>query len=549
MTLTAKDSSEIAGQANTGSPSQNLQTAAGQSLRSSPACLEVPVSIRSLPGEDGNPHGTSGPTRQEGKTVIVFDNAAVLRIANPIPPGQKVILSNQQGRDVVCRVEQGRNLHNVKGYIEVQFIEPVEDFWCIRRTSGPGNSPSGVAPSMSPPARPVTPPAGAPKQDLGGASSNAPGFEFEEDAAALTPTFSPVAASENKKNAENALASPDGKGSAVSDRGGLETAKSISPINVPSSISNPVSEEPATPPSRAVPSSPARKSALSNDFMSKGLAASALSPGTSRGRMPMIVGGAFLVLLVGLGAGYFLMPRASTPALTPSVPLTSQPAASAVPLAVSSEPAADQATSQAVQPDSAAAGGPVAVDAPASSDARNARRPASIEESKQVNRAPAQRQTIPSLKMSSPVAPGKNSARIAQGIPLGGPVVVTIAGAGGTPAGAMLSSVVRTGNQPAPPAELLPARSAKTVREAKLISSTPPVYPAAARQSNVQGNVVVAVSVDTKGNVVEDTIVSGPMFLRQAALDAVKKWKYSPALIDGKAAPSRVTVALNFRLN
>jgi len=87
------------------------------------------------------------------------------------------------------------------------------------------------------------------------------------------------------------------------------------------------------------------------------------------------------------------------------------------------------------------------------------------------------------------------------------------------------------------------------LREAKLISSTPPVYPAAARQSNVQGNIVVAASVDTNGNVVEDTIVSGPMFLRQAALDAVKKWKYSPALIDGKAAPSRVTVALNFRLN
>ena len=63
--------------------------------------------------------------------MIVFDNGGVLRLTNPLPVGQKVILTNQQGRDVVGRVVGGRNLPSIKGYIEVEFIEPVSDFWRI----------------------------------------------------------------------------------------------------------------------------------------------------------------------------------------------------------------------------------------------------------------------------------------------------------------------------------------------------------------------------------------------------------------------------------
>ena len=84
------------------------------------------------------------PIREEGRTVIVFDNGAVLRSTNNMPVGLTVILSNPNGRDVVCRVVGGRNLPSVKGYVEVEFMEPVNDFWNIHQE---GNPAAAAAPS------------------------------------------------------------------------------------------------------------------------------------------------------------------------------------------------------------------------------------------------------------------------------------------------------------------------------------------------------------------------------------------------------------------
>ena len=130
MTLTIKNSPESNNPGKPGAPSQNSGNTAGQSPRSNPVCLEVGITIRSLPTEA---NGLTQPIREEGKTVIVFDNGAVLRTSNNLPIGQSVILSNANGRDVVCRVVGGRNLPNVKGYAEVEFLEPVKDFWCIHQ--------------------------------------------------------------------------------------------------------------------------------------------------------------------------------------------------------------------------------------------------------------------------------------------------------------------------------------------------------------------------------------------------------------------------------
>jgi protein TonB len=94
-----------------------------------------------------------------------------------------------------------------------------------------------------------------------------------------------------------------------------------------------------------------------------------------------------------------------------------------------------------------------------------------------------------------------------------------------------------------------PVAAAKTVRDPKLISSTRPVYPATAKTTNIQGIVTVSASIDANGKVVSAKALSGPILLRQAAADAVSQWKYSPGLIDGKPAPSQVTVSVEFRMN
>src|SRR6202521_2614842 len=98
MTLTMKNPPDLNSLGKPGAPSQNSENKTGHSPRSNPVCLEVNITIRSLPTETG---GLTQPIREEGRTVIVFDNGAVVRSTNNMPIGQTVIVSNPSGRDVV----------------------------------------------------------------------------------------------------------------------------------------------------------------------------------------------------------------------------------------------------------------------------------------------------------------------------------------------------------------------------------------------------------------------------------------------------------------
>jgi TonB family protein len=211
---------------------------------------------------------------------------------------------------------------------------------------------------------------------------------------------------------------------------------------------------------------------------------------------------------------------------------------------VNQAPLQTQAPPQAVQPISASA--PVATEssAPEASASQTSRSSARTAQTTQPDRSQSHRPTISNLTMKSPTSPKQSQAKLPEGASLSAADVTSTAAVAG---GALLPSVM--GSQPAPPSGSPAAPLAKTVREPQLISSTHPVYPPFAKQSNVQGKVVVNASVDAKGNVVNVEAVSGPPFLRQAAMDAVKQWKYSPALIDGRPASALVTVSLDFRLN
>jgi TonB family protein len=64
--------------------------------------------------------------------------------------------------------------------------------------------------------------------------------------------------------------------------------------------------------------------------------------------------------------------------------------------------------------------------------------------------------------------------------------------------------------------------------EAELLHHVRPVYPQAALEKAVEGRVMLKTWLDRKGNVVDISVVSGHPLLRQAAVDAVKQWKYKP---------------------
>jgi len=103
-----------------------------------------------------------------------------------------------------------------------------------------------------------------------------------------------------------------------------------------------------------------------------------------------------------------------------------------------------------------------------------------------------------------------------------------------------------SGKQPAAPATPVPAGG--DVKQARLISSVPPEYPAMAKAQHFSGGVTIDALIDSNGRVAKMKVLSGPTLLEQAAMDALRQWKYEPATLDGKAVPMHLTVTIQFHL-
>ncbi len=109
-----------------------------------------------------------------------------------------------------------------------------------------------------------------------------------------------------------------------------------------------------------------------------------------------------------------------------------------------------------------------------------------------------------------------------------------------------LGGLAVASNQPASPAA--PLAVGGDVKQAKLISSVQPAYPAMAKTERISGAVAIDALIDANGRVTTMKVISGPTLLQEAAKDALKQWKYEPATLDGKAVPMHLTVTLQFRL-
>ena len=96
------------------------------------------------------------------------------------------------------------------------------------------------------------------------------------------------------------------------------------------------------------------------------------------------------------------------------------------------------------------------------------------------------------------------------------------------------------GEPPAPPVPPPPPKSSKIIHPggnvllAKLIYRVDPAYPPIARAARVSGTVILEATIDEDGNVAEVHVLDGHALLRDAAVQAVKQWKYSPTLLNGE---------------
>jgi TonB family protein len=111
-----------------------------------------------------------------------------------------------------------------------------------------------------------------------------------------------------------------------------------------------------------------------------------------------------------------------------------------------------------------------------------------------------------------------------------------------------LASGLSVSNSKQPMAPPVPLPVGGDVKPATLLSSVAPIYPATAKAQRVAGNVKVDALVDATGHVTSMTVVSGPALLQQAAMDALRHWKYEPAQLNGKAVAMHLTVSVQFKL-
>jgi protein TonB len=87
------------------------------------------------------------------------------------------------------------------------------------------------------------------------------------------------------------------------------------------------------------------------------------------------------------------------------------------------------------------------------------------------------------------------------------------------------------------------------VAEANLIHDVPPQYPTEAGRARIEGTVVLMAMIGKDGTVKDVRVESGLPILAQAAIDAVKQWRYKPYLIAGEPVEVDSCITINFTLS
>ena len=99
---------------------------------------------------------------------------------------------------------------------------------------------------------------------------------------------------------------------------------------------------------------------------------------------------------------------------------------------------------------------------------------------------------------------------------------------------------------PAPPTE--PIHLHTGMQPPRKVVDVPLVYPPIAIAARKEGVVILEAIIDAHGNVQSVRALRSDPLLEQAAVDAVRQWKYTPTLLNGVAVPIIMTVTVNFKL-
>jgi TonB family protein len=167
----------------------------------------------------------------------------------------------------------------------------------------------------------------------------------------------------------------------------------------------------------------------------------------------------------------------------------------------------------------------------------------------QIEAAPAQAQSEmmhDQLLAPTRIPQNLKTAAAADAPPAGGFGGASMAALGGNSTVGSVFGESAGSNVPA--VGLRPVTVSAGVAVGMLIHKTPPTYPPIARAARVSGTVVMEATITQAGTVANLHVVSGPAMLRQAAVDAVKTWRYKPYKLNNEPTEVQTTINVIFAL-
>ena len=604
-----KDTLEVsnpAAETSSSAPGERPKSESG-GLRADAVSLEVPVKVHGSRLTEVirgiTPH--TEPFEEQSSTMIVFPQGGVLRMATPVTAGQMVVLTNMKsGHDAIGRVVKVRAYAQSQSYVEVEFTNRQPGYWGVKfagESAEPGRTilPAPPAPpvstmldmesesaashqSIAPPVarRPEPPVFGRPAKAPSTPVAHGPHTQKESSFVGIgsQEEVQPAAAATTLRTPKiERLVAPAATLSFTELRGDATVAVPSSMTlgaGVPGEMTDlsealeETSHEIAAAPAvatfaaasaapLAIPAAPQKVFGARFDSLAPTSSEQAgEAPASSGTNWFFIVAGIAALLVVGVGGAFYLhlLPgtqatqrrESAPPAIT--LPATTAPNFAAAPSVSSTSPATGLGASPGIQvpqpsvnqtPTAANAGVAMRTSEPAP---LSANRPVVVERlqtSAAANQKPVK--TMPDMAASltaHPVAAQRAAADDVEPAPS----VDAGSSASGDLGGITSASDVAPPALPAAPA----IKVGGDVHPPKLVSSVMPVYPTVARSAGVSGKVVVEASISATGTVVATKVVSGPVLLRPAAVDAVRRWKYQPATLNGTPVGVDITVTMTF---
>ena len=132
--------------------------------------------------------------------------------------------------------------------------------------------------------------------------------------------------------------------------------------------------------------------------------------------------------------------------------------------------------------------------------------------------------------------------------PSTGVVGGVVGGVPGGQVGGVVGSIISSSAPPPKVATPQKLRVSQGVAEGNLLRRVEPQYPQMAKVAHIQGDVVLAATISKGGSIENLHQISGHPILVQAAMEAVKQWRYKPYLLNGEPVEVETTIKVTFKM-